>query len=155
NDDPQENAVPVAAPSAPAAKKAPPPAAALPPAKPGDKPGEAKKELSPEERAARGVVILERAGQPLALGVVLQGDGRILSALSPLGSGNDVEARYADGTSVHVKLGHHDRTWDLALLVPQSGKWSEGLVASSREPVRQDATIHAFTLNKNKVSASP
>ncbi len=24
-----------------------------------------------------------------------------------------------DGQTVRVKLGHHDRTWDLALLVPQ------------------------------------
>jgi serine protease Do len=155
NGDLEEAAAPMAAPPPAPAKKAPPPTDKAPSTKPGDKAEGAKKEASPEERALRGVVVLERAGQPLALGVVLQGDGRILSALSPLGSGNDVEARYADGTSAHVKLGHHDRMWDLALLVPQSGKWGEGLIASSREPVRQDAAIHSFTLNKNKVALSP
>jgi hypothetical protein len=67
------------------------------------------KEPAPEEKAMRGVVVIERAGQPLALGGVLSGDGRILTALSPLGSGNDLDARYADGTAVRVKLGHHDR----------------------------------------------
>jgi serine protease Do len=111
---------------------------------------EAKKEPTAEERAARGVVVIERAGQAISLGAVLGGDGRILAALSPLGSGNDLEARFADGSVVRVKLGHHDRTWDLALLVPQSGRWTEGLVASTRDPVRQDAAIRSFTLAKGK-----
>ncbi len=115
----------------------------------------AEKPIAVEDKAARGVVVIERGGQALALGAVLSGDGRILSSLSPLGSGNDLDVRFADGTSVRVKLGHHDRTWDLALLVPQSGRWGEGLIASAREPVRPDATIRAFTLNKGKISASP
>jgi serine protease Do len=114
-------------------------------------PGKAdKKEPTAEERATRGVVSLERAGQVLGLGAVLAGDGRILTALSPLGAGNDLEARFADGTTVRVKLGHHDRMWDLALLVPQTGKWPEGVTASSRDPVRPDAAIHSFTLSKGK-----
>jgi len=116
---------------------------------------DAAKPVAVEEKAARGVVVIERAGQPLALGAVLSGDGRILSSLSPLGSGNDLDVRFADGTSVRVKLGHHDRAWDLALLVPQSGRWGEGLIASAREPVRPDANIHAFTLSKGKVAAAP
>ena len=95
---------------------------------------DAKKDLTPEERALRGVVTIERAGQPLGLGAVLMGDGRILTALSPLGPGNDLDARFPDGAVVRVKLGHHDRAWDLALLVPQSGRWQEGLAASMKEP---------------------
>lgn len=117
--------------------------------------GDAAKPVPVEDKAARGVVVIERGGQALALGAVLSGDGRILSSLSPLGSGNDLDVRFADGTSVRVKLGHHDRTWDLALLVPQSGRWGEGLIASAREPVRPDATIHAFTLSKGKVAPAP
>jgi serine protease Do len=118
--------------------------------KPGakDKAGKdkaAKKEPTPEERAMRGVVVIERGGQPIGLGAALAGDGRILTALSPLGSGNDLEARFADGTTVRAKLGHHDRMWDLALLVPQTGKWQEGLTASGRDPVRQDASIKSFS----------
>lgn len=109
-----------------------------------------KKEPTAEERATRGVVSLERAGQVLGLGAVLSGDGRILTALSPLGAGNDLEARFADGTTVRVKLGHHDRMWDLALLVPQTGKWPEGVTASSRDPVRPNAAIHSYTLAKGK-----
>ncbi|WP_437286909.1 S1C family serine protease [Sorangium sp. So ce406] len=108
-----------------------------------------------EERAARGVAIIERGGQVLGLGAVLAGDGRILTALSPLGAGNDLSARLADGTTVRVKLGHHDRVWDLALLVPQTGRWTEGLTASSRDPVRADAQIRSFSAARGKVAAVP
>ena len=142
------------------------PAAQKAPAKPG-KPTKPKapakagdidpvEEEAPEVRAQRGIVVLQRAGQPLGLGVVLGGDGRILSALSPLGSGNELEAKFADDTVHKVKLGHHDRIWDLALLVPQSGKWKDGLGASSADPLREDATIRAFSaVTKGKPIASP
>lgn len=139
------------------------PPAALPPKKgappiaapKGDAAAGAKKDLPPEERALRGVVTIERGGQPLGLGAVLMGDGRILTALSPLGPGNDLDARFVDGTTVRVKLGHHDRAWDLALLVPQTGRWQDGVAASSREPVRQDATIRSFSMSRAKISAVP
>ena len=131
-------------------RKGPPP----PVASKGEAAKEAKKDLTPEEQALRGVVIIERSGQALGLGAALMGDGRILTALSPLGPGNDLDARFADGSVARVKLGHHDRAWDLALLVPQTGRWKEGLGASIREPVRQDATIRSFSLSKQKVSAA-
>lgn len=114
-----------------------------------------KAEAAVVERAARGVAIVERGGQVLGLGAVLAGDGRILTALSPLGAGNDLTARFADGTVVRVKLGHHDRVWDLALLVPQSGRWTEGLTASSRDPVRPDAKIRSFSAVRGKAVAVP
>ncbi|HEY4120695.1 MAG TPA: S1C family serine protease, partial [Byssovorax sp.] len=131
------------------------PPAALP-AHPGQLPaarpsvGGAVKEASVQERAQRGVVIIERGGQVLGLGAALSGDGRVLTALSPLGPGNDLDVRFADGSTAKVKIGHHDRTWDLALLVPQTGRWTDGMVASSREPVRPDANIHGFTANRGK-----
>jgi serine protease Do len=139
-----------ASPPRPAPPQLPAAQADAPAQLPEGKGAEAKKEPSAEERAARGVVVIERAGQTISLGAVLAGDGRILAALSSLGSGNDLDARFADGSVVRVKLGHHDRTWDLALLVPQSGRWTDGLVASSRDPVRQDAAIRSFTLAKGK-----
>jgi serine protease Do len=36
---------------------------------------------------------------------------------------------------VHARIGHRDSAWDLALLVPLSGKWLDGLVASGTNPV--------------------
>jgi serine protease Do len=81
------------------------------------------------------VVALERNGVPLAVGMVLDGDGRILTALSGLAGAESAEVRYADGTTVHAKVGNGDKATDLALLVPQANKWTEGLTASELEPV--------------------
>lgn len=136
----------------PAAKPAGPPKATLPAAKKDpkapakdDADAPAEKEEPGQVKATRGVVVVSRAGIPLALGAVLAHDGRILTALSPLGSGNDLDVKFADGTSSKVRLGHHDRTWDLALLVPQSGKWTDGLAASSADPLADDAPAFSYS----------
>jgi len=91
---------------------------------------------SPAERLSRGIVTVELGGRVLAVGAVLSGDGdgRILTALSPLGASEVVDVRYADNSVVHAKIGHRDRGWDLALLVPQTGKWVDGLGASGANP---------------------
>lgn len=86
------------------------------------------------ERVRRGLVVLERNGLPVAIGTVLGSDGRILTALSGLGGGDGADVLYADGTTVHAKVGQSDKTADLALLVPQSGKWTDGLAASGLDP---------------------
>jgi serine protease Do len=89
------------------------------------------------EHIRRGVVAIERNGVPLAIGTVLGGDGRILTALSGLGGAEGADVRYADGTAVHARVGHADKDADLALLVPQGGKWTDGLVASEADPLSQ------------------
>ena len=103
---------------------------------------------------ARGIVVVERGGQQIGLGAVLASDGRVLSALSSLGAGNDLSVRYADGTTAMVRLRHHDRAWDLALLVPQSGLWREGLIASSRDPIRPNASIRVGAVVKGRPSTA-
>ena len=110
---------------------------------------------NPLERARQGVVLLERRGKALGLGSVLQGDGRILTALSPLGHGNDVDARFADGSVMRVRVGHSDRAWDLALLVPQNGRWTEGLRASRRSARAAGASLSTFSMiNKKQIAPS-
>ncbi len=105
---------------------------------------------NPLERARQGVVLLERKGKALGLGSVLQGDGRILTALSPLGHGNDVDARFADGSVMRVQVGHSDRAWDLALLVPQNGRWTRGLRASRRSAQAAGASLSSFSVVSKK-----
>jgi serine protease Do len=90
------------------------------------------------EHVRHGVVAIERNGIPVAIGTVLGGDGRILTALSGLGGVEGADVRYADGTLVHTKVGHSDKGSDLALLVPQSGKWTDGLTASEVDPKSAD-----------------
>src|SRR6188472_1090923 len=114
-------AQPAPPPSAvPTAKKVvtTPPAAPVAPAAPVTPAAPPTAPPNSVEKARLGVVAIERQGRPLALGAVLDGDGRILSALSPLTNGNFLSARYADGTVVPLKLVHTDRAWDLALLSP-------------------------------------
>ena len=98
------------------------------------------------EHVRRGVVAIERGGVATAIGTVLGGDGRILTALSGLGGSDGAEVRYADGTTVHTKVGASDRALDLALLVPQSGRWPDGLSASDSEP--QGADLRAMLPEK-------
>jgi serine protease Do len=90
------------------------------------------------ERVKRGVVLIERDGRLLGFGTVLGGDGRILTSLSALGPGEGADVRYADGAVVHAKLGHRDPTWDLALLVPHTIHWKDGLSASEILPGESD-----------------
>jgi S1-C subfamily serine protease len=82
-------------------------------------------------------VVLEKGGMPVAIGTVLGSDGRILTALSGLAGGEGADVLYADGTTVHAKVGASDRANDLALLVPAAMKWTEGLPASETDPAGQ------------------
>lgn len=100
---------------------------------------------APVENARNGVVTLERKGKPIGLGTVLQGDGRILTALSNVGHGNGIDARLPDGSLMPLRMGHSDRAWDLALLVPQSGRWTQGLRAGSTDARKSGASLRTFT----------
>ncbi len=87
-----------------------------------------------EDRVRRGIVLVERRGDPIAIGTVLGRDGRVLTALSGLGGAASVDLRYADGSMVVARVGRSDPASDLALLVPQSPAWTEGLDASDIDP---------------------
>lgn len=88
----------------------------------------------------------------MAVGTVLSRDGRVLTSLSGLGAVESPEIRYADNTVVKAKIGHKDKGWDLALLVPQSGKWLDGLMPTDADPTAVD--IKAFLPKSGKLAAS-
>ncbi|HXX68699.1 MAG TPA: PDZ domain-containing protein [Polyangiaceae bacterium] len=101
--------------------------------------------LTPQQlyqHVRRGVVAILRNGNPAAVGTVLAGDGRILTALSGLSEREGADVRYADGTTVHAKLGQSSKSFDLALLVPEPNHWTEGLSASESDPA--STGIHAM-----------
>lgn len=104
------------------------------------------------EQLRRGVVQVEQGGRPIAIGTVLSKDGRVLTSLSALGSVEQPEIRYADGTVAKTKVGHKDKSWDLALLVPQSGKWVDGLVPTDADP--SGLELKAFLPKSGKLAAS-
>jgi S1-C subfamily serine protease len=99
------------------------------------------------EKLRRGVVVIENAGKPLALGVALGGDGRILTASPPLGDADHVDLRYADGSTVPARVAHRSAGRNLALVVPSRGRWNDGLMASESDP-GQDAKATAFVMNR-------
>ncbi len=85
--------------------------------------------------ARRGLVQIELNGHVVALGAVLAGDGRIVTALSPMGATDVADVRYPDGHTVKGKIGHKDVQNDLALLVPQAGRYTDGYSASEQDPL--------------------
>ena len=105
------------------------------------------------EQVRRGVVQIEQGGRPLAVGTVLLKDGRVLTALSPLATVDTPEIRYADGTVVKAKIGHKDKAWDLALLIPQTGRWLDGLVPTDSDP--EGADLRSFLPKAGKLAAAP
>jgi serine protease Do len=114
-----------------AASAAPPP---LPPLVPDQAPPDAGGHPAATEETRKGVVTVELGGRAVGIGMVLGGDGRVLTALSALGGGEQADLRYSDGHVVKARLGHKDASWDLALLVPQSGRWTEGFRAGVFDP---------------------
>ncbi len=100
--------------------------------------GQAQSPQQLYEHVRRSVVTIVRSGVPVAVGTVLAGDGRILTALSGLGGFEGADVRYADGTVVHTKIGRSDKAFDLALLVPEPNHGTEGLGASESDPAGLD-----------------
>ena len=108
------------------------------------------------DAARKGIVIIERAGEPISVGTVLADDGRILTALSPLTHGNNLDARFSDGSIMRLRVGHTDRAWDLALLVPQNGRWQHGLKPSKSDPTRAGSALRGFTpIGEDQKSVAP
>ena len=111
------------------------PAANSPPDTPSTRPQAAPSPQQLYQHVRRGIVTVERTGIPLAIGTVLDGDGRVLTSFSGLGGAEKAELRYADGTTTHAKVGSVDKSSDLALLVPEAQGRTEGLAASEADPV--------------------
>ena len=105
---------------------------------------------NPIDAAVQQVVMLERAGRPIGVGTLLSGDGRILTALSPLTHGNLIDAHYPEGQIVRVKLSHASRAWDLALLTPVGDSRRAGLKASHEPTPVAGTKLHAVGYVKDK-----
>lgn len=101
----------------------------------------------------KGVVQIEQDGRPVAVGTVLSKDGRILTSLSALGQATEPAVRYADGSVVKTKIGHKHKAWDLALLIPQQGRWLDGLTPTDADPASGE--LKAFLPKGAKLAATP
>ncbi|HTV23983.1 MAG TPA: S1C family serine protease [Polyangiaceae bacterium] len=144
------------APSAPGPASAPAAAPAAPPAPAAPVAPRAPQGVGLANAAdvRQGVVRLERGGRAIGMGAVLRSDGRILTALSALGHGNYIDARFADGSVLRVRVVHSDRAWDLALLVPDGGHWTLGLRPSVLDRPESGSTLHRFRARGGRLEAT-
>ncbi|MGH7284888.1 MAG: S1 family peptidase, partial [Polyangiaceae bacterium] len=102
----------------------------------------------------RGIVTLQRDGHTVGIGTVLGGDGRILTEFAAVSASDKVDVRYADGHVVHGKAMYRDKDWDLALVVPLSGKWTEGLAASEADPGAGELRVFVAGGNGTTISTA-
>jgi serine protease Do len=102
------------------------------------------------DKVRKGVVTVETGGRIIALGTVLGLDGRVLTSLTGLGGASEADVRFSDNHVIHARIGHKDAQSDLALLVPQSGKWPDGLAASENDPAWVD--LRAIGVNQGKLA---
>jgi serine protease Do len=54
---------------------------------------------------------------------------------------------------VKTKIGHKDPAWDLALLIPQTGRWLDGLVPTDADPLGLE--LRSFLPKSGKLTPSP
>jgi len=93
-------------------------------------------------------------GRGSALGVVLNGDGRVLTALSRLTPGQ-LFVRYENGSLELARIGHSDPVRDLALLVPKTARVQKGLLAARDGLGSASSSVVSFSLGANRaLSAS-
>lgn len=110
-------------------------------------------EVKEAPASAKGWVALESNGKVVANGVLLGGDGRILSGFRPPRNGEPTKltVRYSDGVKVPARVVHTDSKLGLALLVPEKGKRKDGIKASEKSP---DAESLRAWLSASKVGAA-
>jgi serine protease Do len=99
----------------------------------------------------QSIVVIEQSKRPVAMGIVLGGDGRILTALTPIGMGNSLSARYASGDTKRLRVAASHRGMNLALLSPEDSRYTHGLRASRL--AADDPTAHTRWLRSNQAGA--
>lgn len=82
-------------------------------------------DLSERVTRATALVLVDNALR--ARGVVISGDGRVVTALAPLRDHTEVTLRYPDGRTDAAAVVATDPVWGLALLQPRGGYWRESL----------------------------
>ncbi|MGC4065624.1 MAG: S1C family serine protease [Polyangiaceae bacterium] len=102
---------------------------------------------APRSRERNAIVEIQLQNKTVSLGFVLDGDGRILTTLSPLGRGVGLRARFADGSFAKLRVLHADRGWDLALLTPDDQRWTTGLLAARTDPFQDGGPLRLLRLD--------
>ncbi len=100
----------------------------------------------------QGLVVVQQAKRAVAVGLVLAGDGRILTTLSQLGNGNSLSAVYSTGAEKRLRMAASNRGLNIALLAPEDSRFNKGLRAS--RTAADDPAAHARWLRGNQANAT-
>lgn len=91
------------------------------------------------QRLLRATVSVRDGATERARGVVLAGDGRILTALAPVQSVQNLRVVYPDGRIDRARVLATDPTWGVAVLEAGAARWPEGLSLAERDARSGDA----------------
>jgi len=100
----------------------------------------------------QGLVVVQQAKRPVSVGLVLAGDGRILTTLSQLGNGNSLSAVYSTGAEKRLRMAASNRGLNVALLAPEDSRFNKGLRASRL--AADDPTARPRWLRGNQANAT-
>lgn len=92
-------------------------------------------------RSVRALVTLEDARGVRAMGVVVAGSGRILTALDPIHDATALRVVYPDGRRDRARVVAINSPWGIALLEGEAGSWPEGVELSPRDARTRDAVV--------------
>lgn len=105
------------------------------------------------DRIRQALASVEVAGRATGIATVLDGDGRLITSLTAVGPNDLADVRYADGHVVHARAAYKEPVLDLALLVPLSGRYTTGLLASDKDPMTVE--LRAASLAAGRPALGP
>jgi S1-C subfamily serine protease len=91
------------------------------------------------QRLQRATVSVREGSSERARGVVLAGDGRIVTALAAVAGVRDLRVVYPDGRMVRARVSAVDTAWGLAVLDGTGARWTEGIELAERDGRSGDA----------------
>lgn len=91
------------------------------------------------QRLVRATVSVREGVVERARGVVLAGDGRVVTALARVQGVRDLRVVYPDGRIVRARVSAIDTAWGLAVLDGTGARWPEGLELAERDGRSGDA----------------
>ncbi len=106
------------------------------------------------QRLVRATVTVREGGNDRARGVVLAGDGRILTALHAVQGVRDVRVVYPDGRVDRARVAAVDTAWGVAALEGNGARWPEGLSLAERDARSGDAAMWVPAAGARPVSGT-
>ncbi len=106
------------------------------------------------QRLLRATVSVRDGAVDRARGVVLAGDGRIVTALATVEGVRDLRVAYPDGRVVRARVSVTDGAWGLAVLEGTGARWPEGVALAEGDGRSGDAAVWVPAAGARPVSGT-